>query len=90
MLNVATEAGVTTLTLDRPAKRNALSIELRVALADALRDVAADETVRAVVIGGAGPAFCAGMDTAQFGGDATNRRALVDEERETFRGTLPA
>ncbi len=69
--------GVLTLTLNRPEKRNALSIELRLALAAALTDLDT-EAVGAVVITGAPPAFCSGMDTTQFGGDAANRRALVD------------
>jgi enoyl-CoA hydratase len=75
---LASEAnGVLTLTLNRPQKRNALSIELRRMIADALG--ALDTvTIGAVVITGAPPAFCSGMDTTQFGGDAENRKALVD------------
>ena len=69
--------GVLTLTLNRPAKRNALSIELRQLIATALGDLDR-ERIGAVVITGAPPAFCSGMDTTQFGGDADNRRALVD------------
>ncbi len=76
-LLVERDDGVLRLTLNRPEKRNALSIELRRAIAEQLADL--DPAVTgAVVLAGAGTAFCAGMDTTQFGGDAGNRRDLVD------------
>ena len=56
------QSGVAWLTLNRPAARNALSIPLMTALEAALAAVAADRSVRVAVIGGAGPAFCAGHD----------------------------
>lgn len=52
------------LTLNRPDKRNALNDELIVALKDALRVADADESVRAIVILGAGKDFCSGADLA--------------------------
>lgn len=58
--------GVALLTLDRPDRRNALSIELRDALSDTLDDLAADETVRCVVLTGAGSTFSAGFDLGEF------------------------
>jgi enoyl-CoA hydratase/carnithine racemase len=58
--------GVAWLTLNRPDKRNALSIALRDEIADALDDLAGDETVKCVVITGAGPTFCAGFDLREF------------------------
>lgn len=58
--------GVALLTLDRPERRNALSIALRDALADALDDLAADESVRCVVLTGAGTTFSAGFDLGEF------------------------
>lgn len=54
--------GVRTLTLNRPHRRNAIDAELWQALADAFRAVAGDRTVRALVIQGAGKAFCSGAD----------------------------
>ncbi|CAN5578931.1 enoyl-CoA hydratase-related protein [soil metagenome] len=54
--------GVRTLTLNRPERKNALDAILWVALADALRDTARDRDVRAVVLTGAGGAFCSGAD----------------------------
>jgi enoyl-CoA hydratase len=56
------------LTLNRPEKRNALSTELLRAIGGALRDIAADSSVRVVVITGADPAFCAGVDLGELSG----------------------
>lgn len=53
--------GVATLTLNRPDKRNAISIELAAAVADALADLEGSGA-RVLVVEGAGPAFCAGGD----------------------------
>ena len=58
--------GVALLTLDRPDRRNALSIELRDALSDTFDALAADETVRCVVLTGAGSTFSAGFDLGEF------------------------
>jgi enoyl-CoA hydratase/carnithine racemase len=59
-------AGVVTLTLNRPAQFNALSEEMLAGLQTALDDIAADESVRCVVLAGAGRAFCAGHDLKQM------------------------
>ncbi|HEV3228184.1 MAG TPA: enoyl-CoA hydratase/isomerase family protein [Solirubrobacteraceae bacterium] len=75
------------VTLNRPEKRNALSIELRRALAEALDRLAQDATVAAVGLTGAGSAFCAGMDVTQFGGDRAHKQQLVDSSVASF-GTL--
>ena len=58
--------GVATLTLNRPSARNALSVGLMTALQAALDSIAADKSVRAVIIAGAGPAFCAGHDLKEL------------------------
>ncbi|MER5891466.1 enoyl-CoA hydratase family protein [Streptomyces sp. NPDC001876] len=58
----AHERGITTLTLDSPANRNALSARLVTELAGALDDCAADDTVRAVILTHTGNTFCAGAD----------------------------
>jgi methylglutaconyl-CoA hydratase len=52
------------LTLNRPEVRNAFDEEVIAALSAAAREAAADETLRAVVLGGAGKAFCSGADLA--------------------------
>lgn len=55
-------AGVDVVTLNDPDRRNAITPRLADELAEALTTLAADDTARAVVITGAGPAFCAGAD----------------------------
>lgn len=62
MLNVKTANGVARVTLDRPEVRNAFDDALIAALAGTLKELDADEAVRAVVLAGNGPAFCAGAD----------------------------
>ncbi|MEO8813012.1 MAG: enoyl-CoA hydratase-related protein [Caulobacteraceae bacterium] len=58
--------GVATLTMNRPEARNALTGEMQSALFEAIPRLAADPTVRAVVLTGAGGAFCAGGDVKGF------------------------
>ncbi len=53
------------LTLDRPAKLNAINAELRDALSAAIADAADDDAVRVIAIAGAGRAFCAGYDLSE-------------------------
>jgi methylglutaconyl-CoA hydratase len=62
MLKVETSGGVARVTLDRPEIRNAFDDALIAALASVLRELDADDAVRAVVLAGNGPAFCAGAD----------------------------
>lgn len=50
------------ITLDRPEAKNALTIEMRDAIVDTVRDARQDPEVRALLITGTGDAFCAGMD----------------------------
>jgi enoyl-CoA hydratase/carnithine racemase len=83
-LRIERRERVAVLTLDRPEKRNALSIEMRFELAEALPGLAADESVGALVVTGAGSAFCAGMDVTQFGGDFDNRRRIVESSVAAF------
>lgn len=60
--------GVTTLTLNRPQARNALSLAMLESLEAALAAVAEDRDARVVIIRGAGPAFCAGHDLKEVRG----------------------
>ena len=53
---------IATLTMNRPEARNALSMEMRSALADVLHDIEQDSSVRCVVLQGAGQHFMAGGD----------------------------
>ena len=76
------DGGLLRLTLNRPEKRNALSPDLVQALRGALRDAARDDAVRAVLLTGAGPAFCAGGDfdamLARRGDAMATKRAQVE------------
>lgn len=85
LLSIEHADEVAVVTLRRPEKRNALSIELRVELADAFRAVSADDGVGCVVLTGAGSAFCSGMDTDQFGGSRANRERLVETSTLAFK-----
>ncbi len=60
--------GVAWLTMNRPGARNALSMALMTAMEEALATIARDDAVKAVVIAGAGPAFCAGHDLREVRG----------------------
>jgi enoyl-CoA hydratase/carnithine racemase len=73
--------GMATLTLNRPAQRNALSLALMAALTAELDAIAGDPSVKVVVIAGAGPAFCAGHDLRELRAVAT---------RETYETTFDA
>ncbi len=69
------------LVLNRPQPRNSLSEAMLSALATAFTDIAADKTVRAVVLAANGPAFCAGHDLKEL----TSRRGDADGGRAYFR-----
>jgi len=71
MATITTELinGVLHITLNRPDKYNAFNREMALALQTALDKAADDESVRAVLITGAGKAFCAGQDLGEVTGD---------------------
>src|SRR4051794_41954421 len=62
--------GVATVTLNDPEKRNRLSQEMLTQLVAAIKRARDDDDARAVVLTGAGKAFCAGADLGGFGSDA--------------------
>jgi 2-(1,2-epoxy-1,2-dihydrophenyl)acetyl-CoA isomerase len=64
--------GLATVTLNRPDAMNALNDELKSALRDTLREAAADEAVRAVLLTGNGRAFCVGQDLKEHIGALQN------------------
>lgn len=64
------DQGVATVTLDRPEVLNAFSIPMQCELAEAIQHLAEDSTVRAVVLTGAGRAFCAGGDIQEMDASA--------------------
>lgn len=79
VLGVATERGVTTLTLNRPDALNALTADLRRGLLAAVKAADRDPEVRALVITGSGRAFCAGADLRGGSGEREFRRVLTAE-----------
>ena len=75
------DEAVATITLNRPQARNALTAEMKTALLAALRRAAAGTVVRAVVLTGAGDAFCAGQDLREH----ADVLAAGDEPTATVR-----
>ena len=72
-----TADGIATLTLNNPAARNALSTAMLTALEQSLDAIAADNSVRVLILRGAGPGFCAGHDLREVRSfDGTARAAL--------------
>ena len=66
-LEVSQSNGITTLTMNRPEARNALSMEMRTQLTEALHDIEHDSSIRCVVLKGAGDHFMAGGDIKGMG-----------------------
>ncbi|BBX70895.1 enoyl-CoA hydratase [Mycolicibacterium psychrotolerans] len=67
VLLIDTRDRIRTLTLNRPAARNALSAELRSRFYGALREAEADDAVDVVIVTGTDPVFCAGLDLKELG-----------------------
>ncbi|MGH4007091.1 MAG: enoyl-CoA hydratase [Pseudonocardiaceae bacterium] len=78
--------GVVVLTVSDPARRNALSLDLSDRLARAVEECDRDESVHAIVITGAPPAFCAGADRAALA--AVGRSDSADDLRRIYAGFL--
>lgn len=82
------QPGCVLLTLNRPERRNALSMSLRLELVGTLRSLAADDSVRALVLTGAGTAFCAGLDLAELGQNGLSGSQL-DNDPATALSQFP-
>ena len=83
--------GVGVLTLDDPARRNALSMELCAATAAAVDELEADSSIGALVVTGNGPAFCAGADLSQLGDSRRDGLlAIYEGFLRVARSPLPA
>jgi enoyl-CoA hydratase/carnithine racemase len=65
-VSIAKDGHVAIVTLNRPEKHNAIDLQMFAALAKAGTELANDSSVRAVVLEGAGPSFCAGIDLSIF------------------------
>ena len=73
LVEVTSSGPVTTVTLNRPEKRNALTIEMLRDLAEAFREVSREGKQRVVVLRGAGASFCTGLDLIEAKNRAMNR-----------------
>jgi enoyl-CoA hydratase/carnithine racemase len=80
--------GVVLLTLNRPDRKNALSIALRDEMSDELDRIAPDDDVRAVVITGAGDTFSSGFDLGELGSDDPAVRDRLWPSSDRFHHTV--
>ena len=71
------EDGIATVTLNRPAKLNALNRELRAAFCHTMQALRSDESAAVVIITGAGRGFCAGLDLRELGADTAREAGAV-------------
>jgi enoyl-CoA hydratase len=78
VLLISKTASVATLTLNRPEAMNALSSELRRALIETFRAIAADDSIGVVILTGSGRAFCAGLDLKELGGEGGTKSETGD------------
>ena len=76
-------AGIARLTLNRPDKRNALRREILQEMLDRVRQVAADDQVRLLVLSAAGKVFCAGMDLGQMQERAESADSAADWQADS-------
>jgi enoyl-CoA hydratase/carnithine racemase len=65
-LTIESDAPIAVVTLNRPERRNALSLELMEDLIDCFRTLGSSSEIRAVILAGNGPAFCAGHDLSEL------------------------
>jgi enoyl-CoA hydratase/carnithine racemase len=78
-LTLAHEGAAAILTLNRPQRRNALSLELMIEIVDALDHLSRDAGTRAVILAAAGKVFCSGHDLAEMTGrDINEYRRIFD------------
>jgi enoyl-CoA hydratase len=89
VLLVEKNDGVATLTLNRPEQMNALSLELRWALKDALEAIRTDREVGVVILTGAGRAFCSGLDLKEMGSAVRNASAPQPPDPPSLLRALP-
>jgi enoyl-CoA hydratase/carnithine racemase len=82
------DAGVATITLNRPDKLNALNVEMYEGIMAALDHTDGDDTVRAVIVTGAGRAFCAGADLSGGARTFDYGKANAAPERHEDRGGM--
>lgn len=84
-IELQVEGGVARIVLDRPDKRNAMTVPMWRRLSAICHAIDADETIRAVVVSGRGRSFCAGADISALHEDEATTRAVVDEAEAALR-----
>ena len=89
-VTIENEGSVRVLTLNRPEKMNAYYVALHTALNDAIAEAGQDASVRAIVVTGAGKAFCAGADISNgFAGSGLNEGPeIIDGIARDYGGVL--
>jgi enoyl-CoA hydratase/carnithine racemase len=83
-LVVTRDGAVAVLTIDRPAKRNAMTAAMWAALPGVLDGLARDRAVRVLVVTGAGPSFCAGADISDLLSGADPDDPMADVRRDNL------
>jgi enoyl-CoA hydratase/carnithine racemase len=83
-LRVTRDGPVAVLTIDRPAKRNAMTVGMWAALPAVLAPLASDPGVRVLLVTGAGPSFCAGADISDLLGGADPADPMADVRRHNL------
>jgi len=76
---------ITVLTLNRPERRNALTIELMTELTSAIEDAAADPKQRILILRGAGKAFCTGLDLEAAADSSKAHATALSRKRAWLR-----
>jgi enoyl-CoA hydratase/carnithine racemase len=84
LLSTRPETGIVVVTMNRSVARNALSRAMMAALGDAIAVLGADQSVKAIVLAGNGPAFCAGHDLKEL----TSHRGDEDGGRQFYKETM--
>jgi feruloyl-CoA hydratase/lyase len=85
-LLISKNAGITTVTFNRPEKRNAMSPQLHREMYQLLTEIRYDQETRVIVLTGAGDNFCAGQDLKQYGLEMESQPQWVkDDIREKVR-----
>jgi enoyl-CoA hydratase/carnithine racemase len=86
-IRVDVDGGVVTVTLNRPEQRNAVTLQMEKELGEAMWAAERDDSVRAIVVTGAGRAFCSGIDMTE-GGFGDDFREQHDRELGVTADTL--
>lgn len=88
-IEISRNDGQATVTLARPEKRNAMSSEVSRAVAAAFRELSGDDTLRVVLLNGAGPSFCAGADVREMAAlDPASAEAFIRGLHEAIEAVM--